>query len=744
MLSEFKIISVPSNFDYVAFVEAMLGADFMLYHDLSTLSTYLICDDASALERLKNVEAGMDFAPANPRIGTRSLTAIVAYAEQQREPHYAQSGKQYAAQKPAQILESLFSILGGHNCGLAVAFVHTDAKYIGALKNKIESELSRHEKRLTQNSGQKTKFGIASSTQRDLYYESDEVMLLESILGMINEAMISGGNAYKVTLIADSAEGDTRLVDYIKSKMYIIDEYKIAASGFEELYAKIARADAIPFSYKRASSIICFPRSIRSVENIGTSAHLSENGEIVIGEYLEKSVSGTGRRVAVNPEVFNLGTIITGLPGTGKTYAAMGMLEQIRNAVNPMLVIIAPTSEWTRFAQANGIAAIKLYESSTKLNFFSCEANINIERFYENLAMLIASASNAGPYKNSLEKVLLAAFRNVYSKLRNPDPIDVYDAIEEAVIEQHAKRTNAGVKYTKHGENVRAALENLRLMLFRPELAVSHGASFHDLFERGVLFDLSNVSNSMKPFFYSLILNQAYSFADAFGIDSEGRLNMAIAAEEAQLVFGADSPATADLVQRIQDFRKKGVGLFLLSHSVTEIDPKIRRMCQTKLYFRQSPDTAKLALADLSFPESESVLERIKGLEQRVCALGYLNAHGSVKEPFESVFVRTLDVAYNGTTLADAPHADAPDETQLCESVIRVIDSANAPVVGLDAELFYVWEKVAHSKTDSEGRIRFSNTIKGKRYRLVLKGEKKKDVRTYDIIGGADSIVAYQ
>ena len=83
----------------------------------------------------------------------------------------------------------------------------------------------------------------------------------------------------------------------------------------------------------------------------------------------------------------------------------------------------------------------------------------------------MAAASSAGPYTRSLEKVLLAAFQKVYKNTQTPDPVSVYEAIKTAVIDQHAKRTNTSTEYTKHGENVRAALQNIRLMLMRPEFA---------------------------------------------------------------------------------------------------------------------------------------------------------------------------------------------------------------------------------------------------------------------------------
>ncbi|EQD45973.1 hypothetical protein B2A_09061, partial [mine drainage metagenome] len=200
--------------------------------------------------------------------------------------------------------------------------------------------------------------------------------------------------------------------------------------------------------------------------------------------------------------------------------------------------------------------------------------------------------SNAGPYRNSIEKVLLSAFNKSYKDTKDPDPNTVYSNIELAVIEQHAKVTNTSIKYTKHGENIKAALQNLRLIISRPEFAYNNGIDFRSIIERGAVFDLSNVSNNMKPFFYALILNQIYGFAESFDIYGDSKLRMLICLEEAQVVFSndAESAANQDLENRVQNFRKKGIGLFLITHNATDISPRIRRLLQFKMYFRQSAD----------------------------------------------------------------------------------------------------------------------------------------------------------
>ena len=209
--------------------------------------------------------------------------------------------------------------------------------------------------------------------------------------------------------------------------------------------------------------------------------------------------------------------------------------------------------------------------------------------------------------------------------------------IEEAVIDQHGKRTQNSIKYTKHGENIRSSLENLRLMLMKPQFAYCGGISFRELVKSGAVFDLSNVSNSMKPIFYAFILNQVYCITDEFDTKGDSELRSVICVEEAHLIFGGEdeSAATMDLRQRIQNFRKKGIGLFLITHNVTDINPAIRRLCQIKIYFRQSPDIAKYASNDMIFGEDDYIRASgmFKTLGQRICALSYIEIVNSEKDP---------------------------------------------------------------------------------------------------------------
>jgi len=379
------------------------------------------------------------------------------------------------------------------------------------------------------------------------------------------------------------------------------------------------------------------------------------------------------------------------------------------------------------------------------INFFRCDAEINPERFYENLAMLLASASDAGPYRDSLEKCLLAAFHKIYKKVSAPDPLDIYDAIEEAIVEQHATRTNVGVKYTKHGENVKASLENLRLMLNRPEFAFSEGVDFGELLSKGVIFDISRASNKMKPFFYALILNQAYSFADSFDIGGNDELRLLICLEEAQLIFRKEerSAATADLKQRIQDFRKRGVGLVLIAHNAMDIDPGVRRLCQTKLYFRQSSDSSKYAADDLLFEEKdkEVVVDRLKTLEHRVCALNCIEKTAEGKNASGSIFVKVAKHIAGNTPREDLVKGIERKGLAKKSETIKFVGANGEARGGLSVEAFYAGERIYRGKTDGEGKIVLEKVIAGKTHRIVVHGEKRRDARVFNVVAGKDDTI---
>lgn len=729
-LHVFRFASLPNNLSSRLFLGAMLGSQFVLYHEFLTGSTFLIVDNPDTVKRLEITIPGMTFDYSETKkFELENPKYIVAFEMRNEEDD----------ELPCLPLDDSYTILKGSNSGLFLTFVPTNEAHVKSAKKRVEEAISKNDIRMTRNFGDRS-FGFSGSIQNEIHHDSDQRKAYFAMLDTLNEAMLDNGSGYKISLILENGR-DKRLETYLRTKLFILENDTLDIEKIEELYNLVCREDAFPFSYSNASRMLSFSGSIKRVNTITTARDWKNNIDkgISLGFYLDGSVYETGEKIKIDVSTLNLGTLITGLPGSGKTFAAMEILKQVKDLRHTKMIIVAPTEEWVLFGLQNKMKILRLNGYDEKINFFRCEGDIDVGRFYENLAMLIAHASNVGPYKNSIEKCLLSAFNKIYSKTRNPDPVEVYDEIEETVIERHGKRSSTGVKYTKHGENIRAGLENLRLMLLKPQFAYQDGIELEKLLEDGIIFDISMVSNNMKPFFYALALNQVYAHADTLDVRGNDKLRMLICLEEAQLAFNDNeqSAATLDLRQRIQDFRKKGIGLMLITHSVIDINLRIRRLCQTKMYFRQSADAVKYAAIDLIMEEKvmEELADRLKTLEHRTCVLNYISSVNGIKNPATSVFVRIPEYSLiKGECDYNYPLIQSPD------TKIRIVNDGGS-VASVSTEIRYVSEIIHRDKTDSEGVILAKNLLKGKIYKFLVFGSKKKETRIFEIIGGQENIL---
>ena len=739
-MPELRIIEVsalPKLFSNKDFISAMLGSQFLICHDLERSRTFMATCNSDGIMRLGRLVTGISFREADSRtIELRNPLYIEGYCPGREE------------RKGVQVEETfsdLYLLFGNTNMRFMVSFVPSGPGEIGSVKRRVERLASSRSVRMTRMMGSRQAASSSESVQMDLYYGSDERLILLELLEMLNKAALNNGISYKVGFVIDGDYGKCGFLDYLMSKILVFDKSAVNERNLDGIFGFLGSADAIPLSCEHAARLLQFSNRITREEMIPT-AFSGSVGDIELGEFLEGANTGRGETVRLDTRIFNLGTIISGMPGSGKTATAMGLLNQLAVRSGANAVMISPTKEWNGLGRELGMRIIRIYDDQTRINFFKCDSGINIGRFYENLAMLIASASNAGPYRNSLEKSLLAAFHKAYGRTTAPDPAAVYDEIENAVIEQHGKKNSVEVTFTKHGENIMAALEDLRLMLLRPQFAYAEGIDFNDLLKAGVVFDLSQVSNNMKPFFYALILNQVYSLADALDENGNDKLRMMMCLEEAQLVFDntEESAASMDLKQRIQDFRKKGVGLFMITHNITDIDIGIRRLCQIKLYFRQSSDVTKFACNDLIFPEDqkEQIIDKLKRLPQGVCALSYMALDGNLRVPKQSIFVKLYKHDINAGEEGGGDRQATANAVALCGTMsITLLDAEGMPRPDVRIEVCYLGETLHRMPTDKAGKAVVNDTLMGKLYKLRVLGDRKRETRTFTVIGGRENTV---
>ncbi len=719
----FDILSVVQDVDRRMLLEYMAGKGFMLRHALLAGKTSIItqmdgfdmiCKSGIGISVEKEVSefAGSDF-----------LVATVAVFDS-NDPKIPAENR----------LDKLYEMFLGLDCDVYAIFYPVTIDEVAKIKGDSEERISKIETRRTHGASYRDS-GRNMSTGTDLYYQSFEKNMLQLILDNLDGILSAGCSSYKVAFAIKNNNQLNGIFSYLKSNAVIIDQKMIRAGNLQDLYGAVERLSAIPLSYSNASMACGFSARITRLNRVRTGRAFE--GDISIGKYLDSGISETDDIVSVNSAVLNLGTLITGMPGTGKTKLAQNIIEQAHNA-GAGAVIISPTGEWNGFGIKNSLKILDLGDERCKMNLFKCETG-DKRKFYEGLAMLIAAGCNSGPYRNSVEKCLVAAFSRAYSLTSNPDPATVYGEIEEAIIEQHGKRTATSVKYTKHGENTRAALESLRQLLMMPQFAYQEGIGFSEAISTGAIFDLSGISNRAKPLVYAMILNQVYNRCEEFDLHGNDSIRMMICLEESQLIFNSEEEtgASEDLKQRIQNFRKKGIGLLLITHNVTDIGVGIRRLCQNKFYFRQSSDIARYAANDLVFDEKDydRIIGMLKTLGQRRCAINAVTVNKNRREVSNSIFATTNE--YFCQAMPEKVIARSKNR----QTMIKI--KSSEPVGERNYKIFYLGEMVSQGVTLGADIIE-NNLLKNRKYRIIIFGQKRKENKEFVIVGGIENAVVLE
>jgi hypothetical protein len=189
----------------------------------------------------------------------------------------------------------------------------------------------------------------------------------------------------------------------------------------------------------------------------------------------------------------------------------------------------------------------------------------------------------------------------------------------------------------------------------------------------------------------------------------------------------------------MQDFRKRGICMMLVTHNVTDIDDTLRRLCQIKMYFRQNSDIAKYAANDLIFSEKDftEVADKLKTLGQRICALNHINQIGTSKNPTSSIFMKASEQNHTQAPMPSLANNESRNKT----TIVSLFKADGSPAACFKAEVRYVHEVLFSGYTDEAGHIKSNAILDGKKCELIIYGEKRKDNRLFYIIGGEESII---
>ena len=236
-----------------------------------------------------------------------------------------------------------------------------------------------------------------------------------------------------------------------------------------------------------------------------------------------------------------------------------------------------------------------------------------------------------------------------------------------------------------------------------------------------------------------MILNQVYNRCEEFDLHGNDSIRMMICLEESQLIFNSEEEtgASEDLKQRIQNFRKKGIGLLLITHNVTDIGVGIRRLCQNKFYFRQSSDIARYAANDLVFDEKDydRIIGMLKTLGQRRCAINAVTVNKNRREVSNSIFATTNE--YFCQAMPEKVIARSKNR----QTMIKI--KSSEPVGERNYKIFYLGEMVSQGVTLGADIIE-NNLLKNRKYRIIIFGQKRKENKEFVIVGGMENAVVLE
>ncbi len=719
-LERFDVVSVPDKpFDRAVFLEAMGKESFMIMYDLESRSCSVVLDSLAAHipGLISSTIAGLEFSKAGSAGGDAEYQVVSAYRGIESFPQ--------------SFMSEVFDI--GLHGTMCIAFVPICERELSQTREYIERRLggisvARGYSVSDSGVGRRT----STSVQHKDFASSDESSMLNEMLESLNRSIMANGTAYKVAFAAS----DHGTKEYLLQRMVELESHSVG-TDMEGLLRHVKDMRGLAFGSDFASRLINFYGN-QSVSYTLPASYAKSGGDIALGMFMKDSVHETANVVRIYRSLLNLGFVISGLPGSGKTREAMAVIDSVAGtSKGTMVVVISPTDEWNAFALSHGMSLVRLCEDRVPINLFKCPGGADVRRFYESLAMILSTASAAGPYRNPMEKCMLNAFRRVYAKTGAPDPIAVHREIEESIIRMHAKRTNTGVKYTKHGENIRSSLENLVAILQMPEYSERKGICIEELASGGIVFDISNAGVQTKAYFYALLLNQIYSIASSFDSNGDDELRLLVCLEEAQMVLRDQrSPVVEDLRSRIQDFRKKGVGLMLLAHSISDIELGIRRLCQLKIYLKQAPDVAEMAAGDLVFAnvKDDAVASRLKHLDSRVGALSYMGREGNTKATRDTVFIKTIE--YRDTPSAAGNPIDEyvrKRRISTPRSIKSSIIIGPMPESVAGMRMSYLGEELFEIGIDSAPLVFQAELVEGRTYWVELLDQRGRVVESRDV-----------
>jgi len=658
----FKLGAVPSTeFDVSLITRKLRGIMFSLLYDFKNMEILIITAEIhrKTIESILNTIIGLDFIHIGvPRhLALKdfwSCTAFPAKGQFIIDDPYATRTREREdsiSMKPPP-LEDLFSSLSGYDAKLLITFHPTT-------EEEVIKEIERCEKTISS-----SEMGIRSgvsldipafmipkmtseSKNRRLYKDTVRAAYTSERLTMLNKSLVTGDSVFRVVAVGFGEDKEI-----IKQQFYTkFPVYQLSLKQNEIDYLNyglpINKGELISGEY--AGRLILFtsemaPENI--VVDIPPLQQVFKEG-VFLGNEMLKGVNTTERKIRFHKSAFNVHSEISGMQGMGKTTLAT-MIANYALEEKVGTIVLTPDNEWSRLGREKKDIIIVPFRKNPPINLVERPRDVPADIFYQNLSILLSSSAGAGPYTRPLRSVLLSAFTKLYKENPNPSLEEVYIAIDDAIEEMFGLvNWKTGEKtFDKYGQNLKSSLEAFRQILLKENYRVREGVRMDDCIKRGAVFDLSGVSDLIRPLIYAFLLSQIFSRV-MVRFDEKGDMDprLLIIVEEAHLVFREDrhyregaEEATRELESRLGQLRKRGVGIMLITHFINQLAEGIRRHTQSRFVFKQDSIGAEDAVKDLAFDPSrdhqELAMTKLLKLKKFECASLLVNEDREVVGPF--------------------------------------------------------------------------------------------------------------
>ncbi len=657
----FKLGAVPSTpFDVSLITRKLRGIMFSVLYDFRDMETFIITAKVSrrVIESILSTIVGLDFIHVGVphHLALKDFWSCTAFPAKGQfvvdDPYSTQKIQQEDYVKPPPLAD-LFNALSGYDARLLVTF-HP------AAEEEVVREIEGCEKTIS-SSERGARSGVSmdvpafltpkmTSESRDkkLYKDTLRAAYTSERLTMLNKSLVTGDSIFRVAAVGFG--GDQEIIKQQFFTKFPVYQLSLKQNEVDSLNygIPIDRGEIISGEY--AGGLILFtsdtaPENI--VVDIPPIQQIFREG-VFLGNEMLKGVNLTEKKIRFHKSAFNVHSEISGMQGMGKTTLAT-MLADYALEEKVGTVVLTPDSEWSRLGREKKDIIIVPFRKNPPINLIQRPRDVPADIFYQNLSILLSSAAGAGPYTRPLRSVLLNAFTKLYGE--NPDPSlsEVYTAIDDAIEEMFGLvNWKTGEKtFDKYGQNLRSSMEAFRQILLKDNYRVREGIRIDDCIRQGCVFDLSGVSDLIRPLIYAFLLSQIFSRV-MVRFDEKGDMDprLLIIVEEAHLVFReerhhretGEEEATRELESRLGQLRQRGVGVMLITHFINQLAEGVRRHTQSRFVFKQDSIGAEDAVKDLAFDPMKEIqdpaMTRLLKLKKFECASLLVNEDREVVGPF--------------------------------------------------------------------------------------------------------------